>query len=519
MSTGFNALNDVSVTGLVNIEADSVASGIIIASEIIVDGVNITDLLDDLENEIDTNATNIAQLQTDVAYLQNNVGYKNANNTWTGQNIFDSYLRGNSNVECYGPIFTTSSATQTTINGTLVVNSDNVTFDCGNICQFVTNPPKCSLTAVATDDLTNKFYVDSVIGASSILALNNTWTGTNSFTKPINVTTNFGSSANIPLYVQDSIGNQSFNVLPNSGPGSYNPNNGVGECVIFSKPSAVNNGVINVTTWSQTNTGLKIMPTSVRLGAGGLQQPTPTSYILCDGTGVIANAPTFIFTTTSLPTCTAAIPSSSDSSTKIPTTQWIQGAIAAKIPFAPRFYNYRVEMPYNVAHTQGLRIDFNGTWTEKDFFIISVRAQNNYAGSSSWPPLGLNEWQDYATAAGEIIFRPYYTPIGTWGITTPYNYWPTNNGTIFGNVQKFMYTTNATLNGTNLFIAAGNGTTGGLNATGFVNLRGTNYGGFGNSWVYTCSVEYISISQDTPGSGHVFFTATPQYGGINQYLS
>lgn len=536
MATGFNGLNDISVTGLVNIEADSVASGVIIASEIIVDGVNITDLIDQLENEIDTNAQNIAQLQadvatlqtevatlqtevadleTDVTYLQNNVGYKNANNIWTGVNNF------NNNVEITGPALTISNATQTNINGSLSISDDlfvigdNVVFANANPCQFTVSIPQCSLLPVASNDLANKNYVDSAVGSASILGLNNTWTGTNQFTKTTNVTTNFGSSSNIPFYVSDSSANQNVSIIPNAVGGNYNPSTNNGDCLVFGRNNAVNTNTLSLTTWSQTYSSLRIMPTAILLGAGGFQQSTPTSYVLCDGTGLYANAPFYVFGT-ALPTCTAALPSLLDSSTKMPTTQWVQNLLTSRIPFVPRFYNYRVEMPSNVAYTQGLRIDFNGIWTARDYFIISVRAQNNYAGSSPWPP---NEWQGYATAAGEIIFRPYYTPLGAWGTNTPYNYWPTNNGTIFGNVQKFMYTTNATLNGSNLFIAAGNGTTSGVNASGYVNLRGSNYGGFGNPWVYTCSVEYISISQDTQGSGHVFFTATPQDGGINQYLS
>jgi hypothetical protein len=63
----------------------------------------------------------------------------------------------------------------------------------GGIKTF-TSVPLCATAPTTGNQLTNKTYVDSVAGGAVSLSGNNTWTGINSFRKPINTQTNSGTT-------------------------------------------------------------------------------------------------------------------------------------------------------------------------------------------------------------------------------------------------------------------------------------------------------------------------------------
>ncbi len=143
-----------------------------------------------------------------------------------------------------------TSLGNTTINGNSTLN--------GNFSQTTGN---CSLQAAIIDGSAD------INGAAT-------------------VTTNFGTSSNINLKAVDSTTSKSINLLPSVTAGAYNPATEAGDIQVLAfKSGSQNTETLDLTTWSSTNSAVKIKPTSVEIGAGGLGV-TGTSNILCDGTTV-----------------------------------------------------------------------------------------------------------------------------------------------------------------------------------------------------------------------------------------
>ena len=106
-------------------------------------------------------------------------------------------------------------------------------------------------------------------------------------------TTANGASPNPTIQATDSINNKSIQLLPNAGAGSYNPATDAGNEVIMAKGATNGTETLELTTWSSTNSSVKVAPTSVSMGAGGTTN-TPTTSVICNGTSV-AVAPSLTF--------------------------------------------------------------------------------------------------------------------------------------------------------------------------------------------------------------------------------
>jgi hypothetical protein len=198
-------------------------------------------------------------------------------------------------------------------------------------------------------------------------------------------------------------------------------------------------------------------------------------------------------------TSSATQPATSDNSTKIPTTAWVQTAISA-IPtpsssFQPTFHNFSNYQTGTSGYSQGARINWGSGWGALDYVIIRVRAQVNYNISSG-------EYNSYATTAGELIIRPHYSPSGAIGsLSSPNIFWSTNSGSVVGNVKKLIYYTGASNSGTqSYFFVYGSGGSGG-GSSGYIQLM-CKAPGTANGWTYTSTYEYIVHS--TSGASITF---------------
>lgn len=98
------------------------------------------------------------------------------------------------------------------------------------------------------------------------------------------IETSFGTSANFNLRTEDSTTGRSIYFLPSVGAGNYNPASEAGNVEILGTGS-VGSETLTLTTWSTTNSAVKIKPTSVEIGAGGTLA-TGTSNIKLDGATV-----------------------------------------------------------------------------------------------------------------------------------------------------------------------------------------------------------------------------------------
>jgi len=210
-------------------------------------------------------------------------------------------------------------------------------------------------------------------GGGSLLPLNNTWTGTNTFTLGTNMNITAAGNPIQALSMTDLTSSDYMYFLPNSTSGAYNAIVQPGDSEIVVGGSAISTQSLTLTSWSATKTGVRITPTSALIGAGGGSGGyDPTSSLLCQGsTATLTGA----LSITGQPSTTVAQPAFTDSTTKIPTTAWVQGAITSG--FVPQAWSWSgfnitasgfggirtatINLPYPNATTYSttIRLEFN----------------------------------------------------------------------------------------------------------------------------------------------------------------
>jgi len=214
------------------------------------------------------------------------------------------------NVGGFGEINMEGSQLLLQANAYINQGSTNTTANSLGLTNFAsTTPPTSSQTIPASNDNSTNIpttaWVQTAIAGStpaSLLGLNNTWTGTNDFTntttmdKPLTMTGTINTDRiinNVYYQLQDAtnLANTTGQIYASSGNMIYD-NDSAGSGHSFACSDA---GGVQTTPLAFTSTNLTIY-------------------------------------TTNPPTQTAVQPASNDSSNKIPTTAWVQGAIAGSIP-------------------------------------------------------------------------------------------------------------------------------------------------------------------------------------------
>lgn len=138
-------------------------------------------------------------------------------------------------------------------------------------------------------------------------------------TVPMNVVTTV-STTTPSLTIRDSVTSNSINALVNAGSIAFNPVVVAGDNVVYAG-GTIDTEFLTLTTHSSTNSGMRIHPNVVILGAGG-SVAAPTNRININGsTGAL------VLTAVTTPRMSAPVPLGSDSSTNIATTAWVQSAI------------------------------------------------------------------------------------------------------------------------------------------------------------------------------------------------
>jgi hypothetical protein len=121
----------------------------------------------------------------------------------------------------------------------------------------------------------------------SLLASNNTWTGTNAFNNIVSINTAI-SNADPSFIIKDTVTNKAIQFNPQIPSVYYNYITQPGDSVIYAAATSNNNSTLTLTTTSDTNSGVRITATSAMIGAGGTSS-TPTSSILFSGTTAVMN--------------------------------------------------------------------------------------------------------------------------------------------------------------------------------------------------------------------------------------
>lgn len=205
---------------------------------------------------------------------------------------------------------------------------------------------------------------------------------------------------------------------------------------------------------------------------------------------VTVTATSLTLTTTNPPTSTATQPASNDSSTKIPTTAWVQSAISANIPaspFVPKFYNYSDNQSnVDLGYSTGPVINFNGTWAANDIAIFRV------TGQISYNPDGNGQYQSTSNTSGVILFRPAYMYNAWAGYTQNICSYPSNtpNSVCAADRHILYYTPCYNIGNTSYFNVVG--------GVGYAQFGCISQGN-GSTWTFLFSLEYL-MSRTANGS-------------------
>ena len=381
----------------------------------------------------------------------------------------------------------------TTAISNLVGTAPDVLNTLQEISTSLNNDPSFNYTIVKQlalkAPLDNPIFTGTVLGPTgtfNYLSINNGITGP---------TASFNS-----LIINSESSSNNMNFLPQSALGSFNPATDANNQVIVASGTK-NTEVLQITTWSDTNSSVKVKPTSVVMGAGGATN-TPTSSIECNGTNVVVNPnikyPDNTIQNSAFTGAGNLAGSYTDANITIDANGKITAISNGSVLFVPKFHNFANYQTVSSGYSQGPYIYWSSGWGALDYAIIRIRAQIN------WGITG-GEYNNYASTSGELIIRPYYSPSGTFGDLTasPSLLWATNTGTVFGATKKLLYYSGVVNTGTQsyFFIYGSGGTLGGGSSSGYIQLMCDSPGTAGG-WQYTCSVEYILHS--TSGASITF---------------
>jgi hypothetical protein len=151
------------------------------------------------------------------------------------------------------------------------------------------NPTMSGYTIPISTDNTNKIatcaWVQTAVGGggSSLLALNNIWSGTNTFNNTVSVNTAV-SSPQSSFSIKDTTTNLSIQFNPQIAGGQWNTITQLNDSLIFGYASGtLNTSNLTLTTHSSTSSGVRITATTAMIGAGGTGS-TPSSSMLFSAT-------------------------------------------------------------------------------------------------------------------------------------------------------------------------------------------------------------------------------------------
>jgi hypothetical protein len=212
-------------------------------------------------------------------------------------------------------------------------------------------PPTSTATQPASNDSSTKIpttaWVQTAVAGGStpnLLPLNNTWTGTNQFNNQVSGVRSSQGQTNLVLTESTSTKNTSY--IANASSGFLNGVVVAGDSAIIAGSNTIDANILTLSTWANEKVGVRLTGTSATIGAGGVGGSNPTSSLSCQGTAATLTGDLAI---TGVPTTTSVQPASNDSSTKIPTTAWVQGAIGAggglKQVFTYQFFNSPTTTP------------------------------------------------------------------------------------------------------------------------------------------------------------------------------
>jgi hypothetical protein len=212
--------------------------------------------------------------------------------------------------------------------------------------------------------------------------------GTATMNNLTSVNTTLGQSNTATFSVlDDTSGSRQLKVVPHAGGSGYNPATIAGSTLLVADNTS-NNSLLQMTSFSSTNSSVVVGTTYTKMGSGGTTA-TPTTSIECNGstntmtlagTTLTINNTNVNLTSLTSPTSSATQPAASDSSTKIPTTAWVQTAISSgSANITPNSVQITPTTPNLSANTSGIVNLYN----MGAFYALSGNSTILYTSSTS----------------------------------------------------------------------------------------------------------------------------------------
>jgi len=237
---------------------------------------------------------------------------------------------------------------------------------------------------------------------------------------------------NITLAVLENDSGKFIGLQPNVQAGGNMPVI-AGDNVIISKlGNTPNTTALSIGCQSNISNGIKIDSVNniTTLGQGGVTNGVYSNSFSCSNTASTINGPAS-FSSTTPPTSAQTIPASNDSSTKIPTTAWVQSAIGSS---APLFFRANLNQQPTVTGTGTVNITFTGgsAVSINDSFTLRYTIRYDYNTT------GIGQSIYYKSYYGNMTVWPNRVISNSGGVPVLLN------GSIAGNTQyEYVNATNA----------------------------------------------------------------------------
>lgn len=165
----------------------------------------------------------------------------------------------------------TSISTPLTISGNTGITGDlsvsgALTTGSYNPTSITTNT--LVVNTAVNGNVSGQFPVNCDIAIANNFAIlqNSTNTTVNNICRTI-IASGLGQSANAGLQIRDTANNKNLYILPNATSGAYNGTTVTNDITLVAASGTVNSSYMNLTTWSTTNTGVRIAPDRTTVSA------------------------------------------------------------------------------------------------------------------------------------------------------------------------------------------------------------------------------------------------------------
>lgn len=297
------------------------------------------------------------------------------NNTWTGTNDFNLGLTTKNNINLNSITAGTGAAERQVFAAYYNLYDANFPTTLVNSGRFygTTNGMVYDCPTTTTSSSHTFYNYTAPATAFNTLTVSTALMGIN---VPTEMNISSASTSVQALKIKDLTTNKQLSIIPFSTATNFNPIVRAGDVSIVSNTVAgINASSLAITCYATNNVGILLDGGAATIGAGGTGTGIPTSALTCSGTSATLTGALVI---TGQPSTSVVQPASTDSSQKIPSTAWVQGAIAATAGIK-NTWNYQIfNNNTNLGGAQTAVATISVPYNINSTFTNSIRLEVSY---------------------------------------------------------------------------------------------------------------------------------------------